>query len=83
MTCGYDIRNGIFVGLLTSIVGTITIYLTNNKEKKINICKNIVIFFIIGFIVHLIVEHFNFNQICNDKQCYSNLCYGNLCKVKK
>lgn len=87
MFCNYNILNGIIVGLLTSFVGSVIILLTslekNNKAKKrINICKNIIIFFIIGFIVHLIIEYFNFNEICYDKKCYSNLCHNNLCKVK-
>jgi hypothetical protein len=71
-----QIRNSLVVGTITSITGTIVMILVN-QDKKINIKRHLIIFFIIGMLVHLILEYFNFNSLCYDKKCYSNLCRGN------
>ena len=75
MNC--NIGNTLVVGFITSITGTIFIYFTN-YEKKINIKKHLMIFFIVGMLVHILLEFFNFNSLCYDKKCYSNLCKGNI-----
>ena len=48
-----QIRNSLVVGAITSVTGTIVMYITN-KDKKINIIRHLIIFFIVGMLVHLI-----------------------------
>jgi hypothetical protein len=79
MDCN-KINNSLIVGAITSVSGTIVMKIIN-PEKKINIIKHLIIFFIVGLIVHLILEHFNFNTYCYDKSCYGDMCRGELCKL--
>ena len=72
-----QIKNSLVVGAITSIIGTITMIIVN-RDKKINIKKHLLIFFIVGILVHILLEYFNFNSLCYDKQCYGNLCRGKL-----
>jgi hypothetical protein len=83
-----QITNSLVVGLITSVVGTITMVIVNkdkdkdkDKDKEINIVKHLIIFFIVGILVHILLEYFNFNSLCYDKKCYGDLCRGELCKV--
>lgn len=75
-----EIRNTLVVGTITSVIGTTAIIIIN-PEKKINIIKYLIIFFIVGMLVHIILEYFNFNSLCYDKKCYGDLCRGEFCKI--
>ena len=75
-----QIRNSLVVGAITSVTGTIVMYITN-KDKKINIIRHLIIFFIVGMLVHIILEYFNFNTFCYNKSCYGDMCRGELCKI--
>ena len=75
-----QIKNSLVVGIITSVTGTIVMILVN-PEKKINIIRHLIIFFVVGMLVHLILEYFNFNSFCYDKKCYGDLCRGELCKI--
>lgn len=75
-----QIRNSLVVGTITSLIGTIALKMCN-PEKEINILKYLIIFFIVGVIVHIILESFNFNSYCYDKKCYGDLCRGNICNI--
>lgn len=74
-----QIKNSLLVGIITSVVGTIIMIITN-KDKKINIAKHLIIFFIVGILVHLILEYFNFNTLCYEKKCIGDQCRIELCK---
>lgn len=75
-----QIRNSLVVGTITSITGTIIMSLVNS-DKKINIVRHLIIFFVVGMLVHILLEYFNFNSFCYDKKCYGDLCRGNFCKI--
>jgi len=72
-----QITNSLVVGAITSITGTIIMIIVN-PDKKINIKRHLIIFFVVGVIVHILLEYFNFNSLCYDKQCYGDLCRGKL-----
>ena len=72
----YNFHNTFVVGGITSITGTLVLFLTENK--KVNILKHFIIFFIVGCLVHILLEFFNFNNLCYDKKCYGNQCRINL-----
>tara|TARA_Y100000589_G_C27180307_1_gene640463 strand:- start:1021 stop:1257 length:237 start_codon:yes stop_codon:yes gene_type:complete len=75
-----QIKNSLVVGAITSVTGTIIMIIVN-PEKKINIKRHLIIFFIVGIIVHILLEYFNFNSFCYDKKCYGDLCRGEYCKI--
>ena len=75
-----QMRNSLVVGTITSITGTIVVKLAN-PDKKINIVRHLIIFFVVGMLVHILLEYFNFNSFCYDKKCYGDLCRGNFCKI--
>lgn len=79
MNC--QIVNSLVVGSITSITGTIVMKLAN-PDKEINIVKHLLIFFIVGMLVHILLEYFNFNTYCYDNKCYGDLCRDNICKLK-
>lgn len=78
-----QIKNSLVVGSITSIIGTVTMtFLSKKSERKIkNMIKHLFIFFIIGIIVHIVLEYFNFNSLCYDKKCYGDLCRGDICRI--
>ena len=78
MSC--QIVNSLVVGSITSVTGTIVMKLAN-PDKKINIIKHLLIFFIVGMLVHILLEYFNFNSLCYDNKCYGDICRGELCKI--
>ena len=78
MNC--QLNNTLVVGTVTSITGTVVMKLVN-PEKKINIVKHLIIFFIVGALVHFILELFNFNNFCYEKKCYGDFCRIQLCKT--
>lgn len=61
------------IGIITSIIGSVLFYLTKkeniNDNKKNNDNLNYIIFFIIGFFLHFIIEIIGINQWYCDKQC--------------
>jgi Na+/glutamate symporter len=65
----------IIVGVITVIIGAIAINIILDKEKreKYNTLKTYLIFFIIGVIVHLIVQKLQLDQIYCDKKCRARL----------
>jgi len=72
------IKNSLVVGTITSVIGISIMILVNSEKKKINIIKHLIIFFIIGILVHIILEYFNFNNLCYDKKCYADFCRDKL-----
>jgi hypothetical protein len=66
------LKNSLAVGFISTVIGLISLYLIDLNDK-ISI-KTILIFFGIGLAVHIVLEYFNFNQLCCDKQCYSLMC---------
>lgn len=74
-------KNSLLVGSITSITGTFIMILVNKEKKISNIIKHFLIFFIVGVIVHLILEYFNFNELCYEKKCYGDICRDELCKI--
>jgi membrane-bound metal-dependent hydrolase YbcI (DUF457 family) len=62
------IQNAIVVGGLSAFIGYISMSLLDIGNKK-SIVKTILIFFSIGIIVHILLEYFNFNQLCCDNKC--------------
>ena len=66
------IESSLIVGIIASIVGIVTAYII--KIKNINFIKIFLVTFLIGLIIHILLEIFDFNQICFDKKCYSLIC---------
>lgn len=66
------IESSLIVGLFTSIFGVAMAYIM--KIKNINFIKLFLITFLIGLSIHILLEIFDFNQICFDKKCYSLIC---------
>ena len=48
-----------------------------NPDEEIDIIKKLIIFFIVGCIVHILLEYFNFNNLCYDKVCFGKQCRTN------
>ena len=67
------IIESIIVGFLSLVIGNIFFYKLNTKEefksKKKKLPKISIIFFVIGFFIHIVLEKFSFNKIYCDKQC--------------
>lgn len=63
------------VGLIAIIFGgiSINIILEEDKRKKYNVPRTYILFFIIGIILHIIVQSINLDQIYCDKQCQLRL----------
>jgi uncharacterized membrane protein len=62
------IQNSLVVGGLSALIGFISMSLLDLGNKK-SIIKSVLIFFGIGIIVHIVLEYFNFNQLCCDNKC--------------
>lgn len=75
------LKNSLLVGSITSITGTIVMILVNKEKKISNIIKHFLIFFMVGVIVHIVLEYFNFNKTCYEKKCYGDICRYELCKI--
>ena len=63
----------LFMGTMTLIIGKVINKVTK-KEDKIKNNKNIIIFFLIGFISHCIMETFGINCWYCDKKCTARIC---------
>lgn len=63
------------VGSIATIFGgiSINVILEEDKRKKYNIPRTYILFFIIGIILHIIVQSINLDQIYCDKQCQLRL----------
>lgn len=78
MNC--QVKNSLVVGSTTSLIGTLMyiIFKSSNTEFDLNFLKDIIkksiMFFIVGILVHFLLEYFNFNALCDDKQCFGNIC---------
>jgi hypothetical protein len=72
------IYEAIVIGIITLIVGNIGIYFIDNEEsneikkKKKNNNLNI-LFFVIGFVLHFIIEIVGINKWYCDKKCINNI----------
>lgn len=77
-----NIVNSLVVGMITSVTGTIVMKLAN-PDKEFNIIRHLIIFFIVGMLVHILLEYFNFNTLCYDNKCYGDICRDNICKLNK
>jgi H+/Cl- antiporter ClcA len=63
------------VGLIATIFGgvSINVILEEDKRKKYNVPRTYILFFIIGIILHIIVQSINLDEIYCDKQCQLRL----------
>ncbi len=63
------------IGIISIIFGAICINIILNKEQrnKYNSIKTYFMFFIIGIIMHVIVQTINLDQIYCDKKCQMRL----------
>ena len=66
-----DIMSYLGIGFIAMIFGIIVINLIVEKEKgyKYNNIKTYMTFFIIGIVIHFIVEQINLDQIYCGKKC--------------
>lgn len=70
------IQTSFFVGLIASVVGIFTAYILEVKKLSLEkLFKIFLVSFLTGIVVHILLEYFNFNQICFDKKCYSIMCH--------
>ncbi len=67
----YDIISYFIIGIISSIIGIISINVVLDKEQrdKYNNIKTYLLFFIIGIIIHVFTQITNLDQIYCDKQC--------------
>ncbi len=65
----------LIVGLITVLIGAISINIILDKEKrkKYNTLRTYLIFFIIGVFVHFIAQSLNLDKIYCDKKCKAKL----------
>ena len=70
-----DIISYIVVGLISTVIGIICINIVLEKEQrdKYNSIKTYLLFFLIGIIIHIIVQMTNLDQLYCDKQCRMKL----------
>jgi H+/Cl- antiporter ClcA len=59
------------IGLISVVIGMVCINLVLEKEQrdKYNSIKTYLLFFLIGIIIHIIVQMTNLDQLYCDKQC--------------
>ncbi len=71
MISDIDILSYLGVGFIAMVIGMISINIILDKEKResYNNIKTILTFFIIGIIIHFIVEQINLDQIYCGKKC--------------
>lgn len=63
------ILNGLLTGFICAIVGTLGIFLSKKNNIDIKYIKVILITFALGFVVHIILDLINFNDLYCDKKC--------------
>jgi|SaaInlStandDraft_7_1057024.scaffolds.fasta_scaffold04376_2 ABC-type spermidine/putrescine transport system permease subunit I len=69
------IQNSFIVGIICSIIGVLTAYIIEIKNLTLKkILKIFLVTFMIGLFIHILLEVFDFNQICYNKKCYSLIC---------
>jgi hypothetical protein len=70
-----DIFGYIGIGIISIIFGAICINIILSKEQryKYNCIRTYLLFFVIGIIIHLIVQTINLDQIYCDKKCQMRL----------
>ena len=70
-----DIISYLIIGVISMIGGGIGINLIVEKDKrsKYNKPRTYIILFIIGIMIHIIVQSINLDQIYCDKQCQMRL----------
>jgi H+/Cl- antiporter ClcA len=70
-----DIISYIIIGLISMVIGIICINIVLVKEQrdKYNSIKTYLLFFLIGLIIHIIVQMTNLDQLYCDKQCRMKL----------
>ncbi len=70
-----DILGYLGIGIISVIFGIVCINIILNKEQrdKYNSIKTYFLFFIIGIIIHIIVQTVNLDQIYCDKKCQMRL----------
>lgn len=70
----------LIIGLISMITCIISfnIILDKEKRKKYNNIKTYTIFFLIGVIIHLIVQSIDLDKLYCDKKCQMRLLAGNL-----
>ncbi len=73
-----DIISYLGVGFIAMVVGIIAINIIVDKENKnkYNNIKTYITFFIIGIVIHFIVEQINLDQIYCGKKCQMRIKAG-------
>lgn len=66
------LRNAVIVGLTSAIIGFITMKLVDIDNKSF--IKSFIIFFLIGLIVHIVLDTIGFKEICFGKKCFTMMC---------
>ena len=65
-----DIMSYLIIGFISMVIGIIAINIIVDKENNnYNTFKTYITFFIIGIIIHFIVEQINLDQIYCGKKC--------------
>ena len=74
-----DIISYVIIGLVSMVIGIVCINIVLDKEQrdKYNKIKTYLLFFLIGIIIHIIVQMTNLDQIYCDKQCRIKLGLSN------
>ena len=67
----FDIISYLIIGLISMVIGIVSINIVLEKEQrdKYNSCKTYLLFFLIGIIIHIVVQMTNLDQLYCDKQC--------------
>ncbi len=70
-----DIFSYVIIGFISMVIGIICINIVLDKEQKdkYNTIRNYLMFFLIGIIIHIIVQITNLDQLYCDKQCRMKL----------
>ena len=66
-----DIIAYFVIGLISVVIGIVSINLVleKNQRDKYNSIRTYLLFFLIGIIIHIIVQITNLDQLYCDKQC--------------
>jgi hypothetical protein len=66
-----DIISYLIIGLISMVIGIVSINIVLEKDQrdKYNSVKTYLLFFLIGIIIHVVVQMTNLDQIYCDKQC--------------
>ncbi len=72
---GIDVMSYLGIGFIAMVIGIIAINIIVEKENrsKYNNLKTYITFFIIGIIIHFIVEQINLDEIYCGKKCQMRL----------